>query len=85
MPIIEKVLEKIDMLYTHWTVVGANDRNFATLQIITTATQVIETYIEDMTRTPGQQTIKYLYREISSSLNLVPLSWKSRPVQNHLT
>jgi hypothetical protein len=45
--------------------VGANDRNFATLQIITTATQIIETYTENMTRTPGQQTIKYLSREIS--------------------
>lgn len=44
---------------------GANDRNFATLKIITTAIQVIETYIENMTRTLGQQTIEYLDREIS--------------------
>ena len=64
LPIIEKVLEKTDMPYAPWTIVGANDRNFATLKIITTATQVIETYIENMTRTPGQQTIKYLDREL---------------------
>ena len=65
LPIIEKVLEKTDMSYAHWTKVGANDRNFATLKIITTTTQVIETYIENMTRTPGQPTIKYLDRKIS--------------------
>ena len=65
LPIIEKVLEKTDMPYAPWTIVEANDRNFATLKIITTATQAIETYIEQMTRTPGQQTIKYLDREIS--------------------
>ena len=53
------------MPYAPWTIVEANDRNFATLKIITTATQVIETYIENMTRIPGQQTIKYLDREIS--------------------
>jgi len=64
LPIIEKVLEKTDMPYAPWTIVGANDRNFATLKIITTAIQVIETYIENMTRTLGQQTIKYLHREI---------------------
>ena len=59
------MLEKTDMPYAPWTIVEANDRNFATLKIITTATQVIETYIENMTRIPGQQTIKYLDREIS--------------------
>jgi AMP-polyphosphate phosphotransferase len=65
LPIIEKVLEKTDMPYAPWTIVEANDRNFATLKIITTATQAIETYIEHMTLTHGQQTIKYLDREIS--------------------
>ncbi len=65
LPIIEKVLEKTDMPYAPWTIVGANDMNFATIKIITTATQTIEAYIEKFTSTPGQQTIKYLDREIS--------------------
>jgi len=60
LPIIEKVLEKTDMPYASWTIVEANDRNFATLKIIMTATQAIETRIEQVTRIPGQQTIKYL-------------------------
>ena len=64
LPIIEKVLEKTDMPYAPWTIVEANDRNFATLKIITTITQVIENYIENMTHTPGQQTIKYQDREL---------------------
>jgi polyphosphate kinase 2 (PPK2 family) len=54
------VLEKTDMPYAPWTIVEANDENFATLKIITTATQVIEKYIEQVTLTPGQETIKYL-------------------------
>jgi polyphosphate kinase 2 (PPK2 family) len=45
--------------------VEANDRNFSTLKIITTATQTIETYIKKVTSTLGQKTIKYLDREIS--------------------
>jgi polyphosphate kinase 2 (PPK2 family) len=57
--IIEKVLEKTDIPHASSTIVKANDRNFATLKIITTATQAIETYIEHMTLTQGQQTIKY--------------------------
>jgi len=65
LPIVEKVLEKTDTPYAPWTIVEANDRNFATLKIITTATQAIETYIEHMTLTQGQQIIKYLDREIS--------------------
>ena len=65
LPIVEKVLEKTDMPYAPWTIVEANDEDFATLKIITTATQVIEKYIEQVTRTPGQQTIKYLDTAIS--------------------
>ena len=65
LPIVEKVLEKTDMPYAPWTIVEANDRNFATLKIVTTVTQSIETYIEHMTLTQGQQTIKYRDREIS--------------------
>lgn len=60
LPIVEKVLEKTDIYYAPWTIVEANDRNFATLKIIMTATQAIETHIEQVTMTPGQQTIKYL-------------------------
>ncbi|RPJ75590.1 MAG: polyphosphate:AMP phosphotransferase [Alphaproteobacteria bacterium] len=65
LPIVEKVLEKTDMPYAPWTIVEADDRNFATLKIIITATQAIRTYIEQVTRTPGQQTIKYLDTPIS--------------------
>jgi AMP-polyphosphate phosphotransferase len=65
LPIIEKVLEKTNMPYAPWTIVGANDKNFATLKIITTAIQAIENYIEHITRIPEQQTIKYLDRVIS--------------------
>jgi polyphosphate kinase 2 (PPK2 family) len=65
LPIIGKVLEKIDMPYAPWTIVGASDKNFVTIKIITTAIQAIETYIERITRTHEQQTIKYLDRAIS--------------------
>ncbi len=63
--IIEKVFEKTDILHALCTIVKANDRNFATLKIVTTVTKSIETYIEHMTLTQGQQTIKYRDREIS--------------------
>ena len=85
LPIIEKVLEKTDMSYAPWTIVGANDRNFATLKIITTAIQVIETYIENRTRTPGQQTIKSWVEKYQSSLNLVPMSWIKSTCQKLLS
>jgi hypothetical protein len=62
---MEKVLEKTEMPYAPWTIVGANDKNFATLKIITTAIQATETYIEHMILTHEQQTIKYLDRAIS--------------------
>ena len=81
LPIVEKVLEKTDMPYAPWTIVEANDRNFATLKIMITATQAIETYIEQVTRTPGQQTIEYLNVAMSklpdlngSVLNKIDLS-----------
>ena len=48
------------MFKAPWTIVEANDRNFATLKIMITATQAIETHIERVTRTLGHQTIKYL-------------------------
>jgi polyphosphate:AMP phosphotransferase len=65
LPIVEKELEKTDMPYAPWTIVEANDKSFATLKIIITATQAIETCIEQMTRTLRQQTSKYLDTEIS--------------------
>ena len=65
LPVVENVLEKTDMSYAPWTIVEANDRNFAALKIITTAKQAIESHIEQVTRTPGQQTIKYLDIPIS--------------------
>lgn len=66
LPVVEKVLEKTDMPYASWTIVEANDENFATLKIMTTATQAIEKHIEMVTRTPGQQTIKYLDIRLSN-------------------
>ncbi len=66
LPVIEKVLEKTDFPYASWNIVEANDRNFATLKIITTAIQAIEKHIEQITMTPGQQTIKYLNIDASN-------------------
>lgn len=60
LPFVEKLLEKTDMRYAPWKIVEANDRGFATLKIMMTATHAIETYIEQVTRIPAEQTIKYL-------------------------
>lgn len=60
LPVIEKILEKTDVPNAPWTIVEANDRNFAVLKIIVAVTHAIEKSIEKITRTPGQQTIKYL-------------------------
>ncbi len=65
LPVVEEVLEKTDLPYAPWTIVEANDRNFATLKIIISAIEAVETYIEEATRTPGQQTIKYLDTPLS--------------------
>jgi len=63
MPLVEKILEKTDMPYAPWTIVEANDRNFATLKIMTTVIHAIEDSIEQATRTPAEQTLKYLDTE----------------------
>ncbi|AKB78715.1 hypothetical protein MSHOH_2232 [Methanosarcina horonobensis HB-1 = JCM 15518] len=60
LPVVEKILEKTDVPYAPWTIIEANDRNFAVLKIMITVTHAIKTHIEKVTRTPGQQTIKYL-------------------------
>lgn len=60
LPVVEKVLERTDAPHAPWTIIEANDRNFAVMKIILRVTQAIETCIEKVTRTPGQQTIKYL-------------------------
>jgi polyphosphate:AMP phosphotransferase len=60
LPVIEKILERTDVPYAPWTIVEANDRNYAVLKIMVTVTHAIETYIEKVTGIPGQQTIKYL-------------------------
>ena len=60
LPFVEKLLEKTDMPYASWTIVEANDRSFATLKIMMTVIHAIETYIEQATRTPAEQTLKYL-------------------------
>ncbi|MDQ1253097.1 MAG: AMP-polyphosphate phosphotransferase, partial [Euryarchaeota archaeon] len=46
--------------YAPWTIVESNDQNFSSLKILTTATHAIENCLEWVSRTPGQQTIKYL-------------------------
>lgn len=60
LPFVEKLLEKTDMPYAPWTIVEANDRSFATLKIMMTSIHAIETSIEHATRTPAQQTLRYL-------------------------
>lgn len=60
LPFVEKLLEKTDMPYAPWTIVEANDRNFATLKIMMTVIRAIEASIEQATRTPAEQTLKYL-------------------------
>ena len=60
LPVIEKILERTDVPYAPWTIVEANDRNYAVLKIMVTVTHAIEAYIEKVTGIPGQQTIKYL-------------------------
>lgn len=63
LPLVERILEKTDMPYAPWTIVEANDRNFATLKIMTTAIHAIEASIEQVTRTPAEKTLKYLDTE----------------------
>lgn len=60
LPFVEKLLEKTDMPYAPWTVVEANDRNFATLKIMMTVIHAMEASIEQVTRTPAEKTLKYL-------------------------
>jgi polyphosphate:AMP phosphotransferase len=59
-PVVEKLLEKTDMPYAPWVIVEANDQNFATLKIVMSVTKAIKARIEEVTMTPGKQTIKYL-------------------------
>jgi len=70
LPVVEKVLEMTDFPHSPWTIVEANDRKFATLKIISTVIQVVRGHIEKVTRTPGQQTIKYLDISTSKFLDL---------------
>jgi AMP-polyphosphate phosphotransferase len=63
LPFVEKLLEKTDMPYAPWTIVEANDRNFATLKIMLTAIHAIETSIEQATKTSTEQIPKYVYME----------------------
>jgi AMP-polyphosphate phosphotransferase len=65
LPFIEKILVKTDMLYAPWTIVEANDRDFATLKIMMTVINAIEASIEQATKIPAEQTLKYLDMEIS--------------------
>lgn len=60
LPVLEMVLEKTDFPHAPWTIVEANDRKFATLKIIMTVVEAVRAHIEKVTRTPGQQTIKFL-------------------------
>jgi polyphosphate:AMP phosphotransferase len=83
LPFVEKLLEKTDMPYAPWTIVEANDRNFATLKIMMAVIHTIETSIENTTRTPAEQTLKYVNMEAlgvsqlnNSALENVDLSKK---------
>lgn len=60
LPFVEKLLEKTDMPYASWSIVEANDKNFATLKIMKAVIHAIEASIEKATRTPSEQTLKYL-------------------------
>ncbi|RXA17591.1 polyphosphate:AMP phosphotransferase [Methanosarcina sp. MSH10X1] len=60
LPSVEKLLEETDMPYAPWTVVEADDRNFATLKIMMTVIHALEASIEQATRTPAEKTLKYL-------------------------
>lgn len=70
LPFVEKLLEKTDMPYAPWKIVEANDRNFATLKIMMTVIRAIEASIEQTTRTPAEQTLKYLDIETRGILQL---------------
>lgn len=63
LPLVEKMLEKTDTPYAPWTIVEANDRSFATLKIMMTVIRAMEASIEHATRTPAEQTLKYLDME----------------------
>lgn len=63
LPFVERLLEKTDMPYAPWTIVEANDRNFATLKIMMTVIHAIEASIKQATRIPAEQTLKYLDTE----------------------
>lgn len=82
LPVVEKVLEKTDMSYAPWTIIEANDRNFATLKIITTAIKNIENHIENLTisqeKQPAKQDVKIskIPEFITSILETVDLSKK---------
>lgn len=81
LPFVDKLLEKTDMPYVPWTIVEANDRNFATLKIMMTVLHAIEASIEHTTRTPAEQTLEYLDMEIpqlnNSILETIDLSKKT--------
>ena len=70
LPFVEKLLEKTDMPHAPWTIVEANDRNFATLKIMITTIHAIEASIEQATRTPSEKTLKYLDLEAKGTLQL---------------
>lgn len=60
LPVVENMLERTDIPYAPWTIIEANDRNFAVLKIMVRVIQAIKECIEKVTQVPGQQTIKYL-------------------------
>ncbi|MGB9928058.1 MAG: polyphosphate:AMP phosphotransferase [Methanosarcina sp.] len=55
LPYIEEMLEDTDTPYAPWTVVEANDRNFATLKIMVTIINAIQATIAQQTNTSGVQ------------------------------
>lgn len=65
LPIVEKILETSDKPNAPWILIEANDEHFATLKIISTATQVIETFIESMICTQKLKDLKYQNTAVS--------------------
>ncbi|HWR25680.1 MAG TPA: polyphosphate:AMP phosphotransferase [Methanosarcina sp.] len=68
LPFIEKMLEKTDMPYAPWTIVEANDRDFATLKIMTKVINAIETRIAYMDALPEEQ----LFNHVNPGIQILP-------------
>ncbi|MDD4749676.1 MAG: polyphosphate:AMP phosphotransferase [Methanosarcinaceae archaeon] len=60
LPIIEHMLVKTEFSHAPWTIVEATDHNFASAKVVTTVMEAMKEQIEKVTRTPAQNTLRYL-------------------------